>query len=75
MDLLCCEISSAENKAYDDPILLKDRVLKNLLSTEDRYTLNCTSFPSVQHEVTADMRKIVAEWMMEVSRLQSPVDF
>lgn len=67
MDLLCCEQTTTENiKAYDDPVLLKDRVLKNLLKTEDRYTLACTTFSKVQYEVTPEMRKMVAEWMMEV---------
>lgn len=67
MDLLCCEQASlVENVAYDDPTLLTDRVLVNLLRTEDNYSPACTSFPAVQDEVTPEMRKIVAEWMMEV---------
>lgn len=68
MDLYCCE-QSAENetKAYDDPTLLQDRVLKNLLKTEDRYVLPYPASFVVQKEVTTEMRKIVAEWMMEVS--------
>lgn len=66
MDLYCCESSENEAKAYDDPTLLQDRVLKNLLKTEDRYVLPYTSCFAVQKEVTPEMRKIVAEWMMEV---------
>lgn len=73
MDLLCCEqASSVENVAYDDPTLLKDRVLQNLLRTEDSYSPACASFPAVQDEVTPEMRKIVAEWMMEVRSLLGP---
>ncbi|CAH1160223.1 unnamed protein product [Phaedon cochleariae] len=70
MDLYCCEIAENENKAYDDPTLLQDRVLKNLLKTEDRYVLPYPASLSVQKEVTAEMRKIVAEWMMEVCEEQ-----
>lgn len=66
MDLLCCEQTSAAKKAHDDPVLLTDRVLKNLLKTEDRYALACATFSKVQYEVTPEMRKMVAEWMMEV---------
>lgn len=66
MDLYCCETAENETKAYDDPTLLQDRVLKNLLKTEDRYVLPYPASLVVQKEVTAEMRKIVAEWMMEV---------
>ncbi|XP_044748808.1 G1/S-specific cyclin-D2-like [Coccinella septempunctata] len=72
MDLVCCEIAeNNENKAYDDPTLLEDRVLLNLLKTEDRYALVCTaSFVTIQSEVTQQMRKVVSEWMMEVCEEQ-----
>lgn len=73
MDLYCCESSANEVKAYDDPTLLQDRVLKNLLKTEDRYVIPYTSSFTVQQEVTPEMRKIVAEWMMEVRSL-NPAD-
>lgn len=73
MDLYCCESSENEVKAYDDPTLLQDRVLKNLLKTEDRYVIPYTSCLTVQQEVTPEMRKIVAEWMMEV-RVLKPAD-
>ncbi|KAK9886883.1 hypothetical protein WA026_019141 [Henosepilachna vigintioctopunctata] len=75
MDLVCCEISENENRAYDDPTLLQDRVLINLLKTEERYALVCTTtFRSVQTEVTIQMRKVVAEWMMEVCEEQKCQD-
>lgn len=67
MDLYCCETTENEVKAYDDPTLLQDRVLKNLLKIEDRYVLPYTASFTIQQEVTCEMRKIVAEWMMEVS--------
>ncbi|CAG9854151.1 unnamed protein product [Phyllotreta striolata] len=74
MDLYCCETAENETKAYDDPTLLQERVLKNLLKTEDRYTLPYPASLDVQKEVTAEMRKIVAEWMLEVCEEQKCQD-
>lgn len=73
MDLLCCE-TECECRAYPDPVLLNDeRVLQNLLKTEERYTPSCSYFECVQRELTPQMRKIVAEWMLEVrSRTKPP---
>lgn len=67
MDLLCCE-NECECRAYPDPVLLNDeRVLQNLLKTEERYTpSSCSYFECVQTDITPQMRKIVAEWMLEV---------
>lgn len=66
MDLLCCE-TELDCRAYPDPVLLNDeRVLQNLLKTEERYTTNCSYFECVQRDITPQMRKIVAEWMLEV---------
>ncbi|GLV35728.1 Cyclin D [Carabus blaptoides fortunei] len=70
MDLLCCE-TECECRAYPDPVLLNDeRVLQNLLKTEERYTPSCSYFECVQRDLTPQMRKIVAEWMMEVCEEQ-----
>lgn len=68
MYLFCYESAGDENNAYDDPTLLQDsRVLVNLLRTEDRYLVSpIGTFYDIQTEVTEEMRKIVAEWMMEV---------
>lgn len=66
LKLLCCETSTTENRAYPDKVLLSNRVLDNLLKTEEQYALPA-SFLRKQTEVTPHMRKIVAEWMMEVS--------
>ncbi|XP_017872917.1 PREDICTED: uncharacterized protein LOC108620517 [Drosophila arizonae] len=51
-----------------DPIFKTDRCLKNALKTEekDQYILE-TYFKTVQKDITPAMRKIVAQWMMEVS--------
>lgn len=66
MNLLCCETSSNEKRAYADPNLLYDnRVFQNLLKAEERQSLDKISL-EIQKEITEEMRKIVAEWMMEV---------
>ncbi|RZF45114.1 hypothetical protein LSTR_LSTR017258 [Laodelphax striatellus] len=71
MNLLCCEssVSSCECRAYPDPILLNDeRVLKHLLRTEERYVASSSYFQRFQTDLTPHMRKIVAEWMLEVGQ-------
>ncbi|XP_069679168.1 G1/S-specific cyclin-D2-like [Periplaneta americana] len=66
MDLLCCE-TSCDCRAYADPVLLNDeRVLQNLLNTEEKYSPSSSYFECVQTDITPQMRKIVAEWMLEV---------
>ncbi|VEN37480.1 unnamed protein product [Callosobruchus maculatus] len=74
MDLYCCELAENETRAYDDPTLLQDRVLKKLLKTEDRYVLPYPASFANQKEVTYEMRKIVSEWMMEVCEEQKCQD-
>ena len=55
-----------------DPVILKDnRVLKNLLQTEDRYQPSPTYFSCVQTDIKPYMRQIVAQWMHEVCHLQN----
>ncbi|XP_058788896.1 G1/S-specific cyclin-D2 [Phymastichus coffea] len=72
MDLLCCESSSpAEATAYLDPtILADDRVLQNLLKSEERYAPSRSYFGIVQKDISPIMRKVVAEWMLEVCEEQ-----
>ena len=72
MELICTEhpvLSSNDiscKRAFDDPSLLNDdRVLQNLLATEDRYLPN-SYFKCVQTDVKPFMRKILATWMLEV---------
>lgn len=66
MDLICCENECA-CRAYADPAVLNDdRVLRNLLSEEERFTANISYFECVQRELSPEMRRIVADWMMEV---------
>jgi len=72
MDLLCCETTETECRAYADPALLgDDRVLQNLLQTEERYAPSRSYFECVQRDISPLMRKIVAEWMLEVSEAES----
>lgn len=54
------------HKAIEDPVLLDDRCLQNLLNREDKHTSGCSYFNDVQKEITPKMRKIVAEWVIEV---------
>ncbi|XP_004535219.1 G1/S-specific cyclin-D2 [Ceratitis capitata] len=55
------------NSATVDPIFLTDRCLENALKAEEKLPQPvCTYFKTVQKDITPPMRKIVAEWMMEV---------
>ncbi|CAK9823616.1 G1/S-specific cyclin-D2 [Anthophora retusa] len=75
MDLLCCETTETECRAYADPALLgDDRVLQNLLKTEERYAPSSSYFECVQRDISPLMRKIVAEWMLEVCEEQKCQD-
>ncbi|XP_060569625.1 G1/S-specific cyclin-D2-like [Ruditapes philippinarum] len=66
MDLMCAE-SEAPRRAYEDPVLIQDnRVLQNLLALEDRYQPNPAYFKCVQTDIKRYMRKMVAQWMLEV---------
>lgn len=78
MDLLCEERVSPDSDgpprpalthraAASDPVLLRRRVLDNLLRTEERYAVTANYFGTLQTEITPHMRRIVAEWMLEVS--------
>jgi hypothetical protein len=55
--------------ALDLNILSDDRILKQLLQIEERYVPNevLESYKCIQSEVEPYMRKIVANWMLEVS--------
>ncbi|KAK2573026.1 G1/S-specific cyclin-D2 [Acropora cervicornis] len=70
MELLCCE-GPRVRYAYQDPVLLgDDRVLENLLTTEESYIPNCGYFSIVQEEIKPHMRRIVTTWMLEVCEEQ-----
>lgn len=54
--------------ACEDPTFLKDRCLENLLISEKRYPTPSTYyFNSIQRNLTPNMRRMVAEWTIEVS--------
>ena len=57
------------NKAVKDPTFLDDRCLENLLKGEDKHTLSCSYFNTIQKDITPKMRKMVAEWVIEVSSI------
>lgn len=67
MDILMCNESEGPKRAYEDPVLIQDsRVLQNLLGLEDRYQPNPNYFKCVQKDIQRYMRKMVAQWMLEV---------
>lgn len=67
MDNLMCAETEVPRRAYEDPVLIQDcRVLLNLLSLEDRYQPNPNYFKCVQVEIKRYMRKMVAQWLLEV---------
>lgn len=62
-------IGKLYSNACTDPTFLRDRCLKNLLTSQKRYkTPSCSYFSTLQKSLTPQMRKIVAEWVIEVSR-------
>ena len=66
MDLLCGEMECFR-RAFEDPVLLRDeRVLQNLLTTEEKYLPSPSYFKCVQTDIKLFMRKMVADWMLEV---------
>ncbi len=71
LELLCCEVESVR-RAYPDPVLLNDeRVLRNLLEAEEKYTPCADYFANqFQTEIRPFMRKMVAQWMFEVCEEQ-----
>lgn len=91
MDLICTEqVNLDENEAGDesrhmdgsfvqkadqDPIFLNDRCFENLLKAEDKHTAQCSYFDTVQKDITPKMRKLVAEWVIDVSRQFSKFSF
>ena len=54
-------------QSKEDPVLIRDsRVLSNLITRQDRHHPN-DYFNTVQTEVRPHMRKIVSDWMLEVT--------
>ncbi|XP_055587920.1 G1/S-specific cyclin-D2 [Uranotaenia lowii] len=61
------------NTAIKDPIFLEERCLENLLKVEDRHEVQCNSnyFLTVQKEINPGMRKVVAEWIIDICEEQN----
>ncbi|XP_069461794.1 G1/S-specific cyclin-D1-like [Ambystoma mexicanum] len=68
--LLCLEAGPVP-RAQPDPVLLQSRVLCELLAAEERYLPSPSYFQCVQQEVRPHMRRILANWMLEVCEEQS----
>lgn len=65
MELLCTEGDTIK-RAYPDRVFLKDdRVLQNQLRIEEFYAIS-PRFMQQQDDIKPYMRKIVAQWMLEV---------
>lgn len=59
------------NTATEDPTFLTDRCLETALKIDERRQRPLGSyFKTVQSDITPPMRKLVAEWMMEVSPIK-----
>ncbi|XP_016995332.2 G1/S-specific cyclin-D2 [Drosophila takahashii] len=56
------------NTAIGDPTLYSDRCLENALKAEEKHHQmdQVDTYFAIQKDITPPMRKIVAEWMMEV---------
>lgn len=58
------------NTACPDPTFLADRCLENLLRAENNVSQDkIFKYFNEQSDITPKMRKIVAEWMMEVCEI------
>ena len=68
-ELFCCENPmdyGMIKRAFEDPVLLRDdRVLQNLLATEEKYLPSPSYFQCVQTDIHPWMRNKVAQWMLE----------
>ncbi|XP_017050787.1 G1/S-specific cyclin-D2 [Drosophila ficusphila] len=54
------------NTAIGDPTLYSDRCLENALKAEEKHQQIVDTYFNIQKDITPPMRKVVAEWMMEV---------
>lgn len=66
MELFCIEYKE-EPKATSDPVFIEDeRILKNLMLTEDRNITSSSYFKCFQTDLKPYMREVVVGWMLEV---------
>ena len=67
MELLCTEGEQLK-RAFLDPVFISDnRVLKNLLKTEEHYAVS-SKYMDFQTDIKPYMRKVVTKWMLEVNK-------
>lgn len=60
------------NTAVKDPTFLDDRCLENLLKSEERHAHpHSNYFGTVQKDITPDMRRVVAEWIIDLCEEQN----
>lgn len=67
MELLCIEREFEPTASLDGAILDDDRLLHNLICTEERYLITGSYFKCLQTELKPSMREVVANWMLEVT--------
>lgn len=67
MDLLCCESTTRSVAQKDPTLLMDDRVFQTMLKSEARCMPAPDYLTSVQQDFTPNLRKIVVDWMWEVS--------
>nr|XP_033808873.1 G1/S-specific cyclin-D2 [Geotrypetes seraphini] len=70
MELLCRELEAIRRALPDRNLLADERVLRNLLSIEERYQPPGSYFKCVQKDIQPFMRRMVATWMLEVCEEQ-----
>lgn len=66
MELLCIETQFEPTASFDTAIVDDDRILQNLVLTEERYIIAGSYFKCLQTDLKSSMRDVVANWMLEV---------
>lgn len=66
MDLLCIESHCEPKAIFDSAIIDDDRILANLIFTEEHYLITGSYFKCLQTDLTPNNRFELATWMLEV---------
>lgn len=67
MELFCTEPHFEPKSPFDSAIVDDDRILRNLVITEERYLITGSYFKCLQTDLKPHMRDVVANWMLEVT--------